>query len=204
MGVTPLPRYSGPVRHPPAFGRLPGLAVYTTYLAPADFSAGTRGLHQPLSVSLSPCCRFHPAEVRCRIGQISASTFCLRPMDGGSALGSAHFEATYRVYCHYGPVTRNLPMGDLVDGLQDLGGFGRPRHPAIRTTGLLTFALAGLAPAEHTSLTGSQHPSCAFAPFHDPGRIDDPSPMTVSSMLPLLLTKQRLQRVHNIEATAGL
>src|SRR5215467_10345072 len=28
-----------------------------------DFSAGARGLHQPLDVSLSPCCRFHPAEV---------------------------------------------------------------------------------------------------------------------------------------------
>src|SRR5262245_1323324 len=37
-------------------------------------------------------------------------------------------------------------------GFQDFGDFGHPRHPAIRTTGLLTFALAGLSPAEHTSL----------------------------------------------------
>ena len=43
-------------------------------------------------------------------------------------------------------------------GFQDFGDFGHPRHPAIRTTGLLTLALAGLTPAEHTSLTGSQLP----------------------------------------------
>jgi hypothetical protein len=43
-------------------------------------------------------------------------------------------------------------------GFQNFGDFGHPRHPAIRTTGLLTFALAGLTPAEHTSLTGSQLP----------------------------------------------
>jgi len=43
-------------------------------------------------------------------------------------------------------------------GFQDFGDFGHPRHPAIRATGLLTFALAGLTPAEHTSLTGSQLP----------------------------------------------
>jgi hypothetical protein len=38
-------------------------------------------------------------------------------------------------------------------GFQDFGNFCF-RHPAIRTTGLLTFALAGLPPAEHTSVTG--------------------------------------------------
>jgi hypothetical protein len=37
-------------------------------------------------------------------------------------------------------------------GFQDFGDFGHPRHPAIQTTGLLTFALAGLSPAEHTSV----------------------------------------------------
>ena len=43
-------------------------------------------------------------------------------------------------------------------GFQDFGDFGHPRHPAIRTTGFLTFALAGLSPAEHTSVYWSQHP----------------------------------------------
>src|SRR5689334_23246059 len=33
--ITPLPRYYGPSRHPLVFGRLPGVAGYTSYLAPA-------------------------------------------------------------------------------------------------------------------------------------------------------------------------
>src|SRR5262245_847483 len=42
-------------------------------------------------------------------------------------------------------------------GFQNFGNF-RSRHPAIRTTGLLTFALAGLSPAEHTSVSWSPPP----------------------------------------------
>jgi hypothetical protein len=56
--------------------------------------------------------------------------------------------------------------------------------------------------AERGSLPGD--PSCAFAPFQDPGRTDDPSPLTVSSVLPLPLRKQRLQRHGYIEANARL
>jgi len=47
-------------------------------------------------------------------------------------------------------------------------------------------------------------PSCASAPFQDPGRTDAPWPIPVASMLPLLTGEQRLQRVTNIEATARL
>src|SRR6266478_6129122 len=38
-----------------------------------DFAPGRGGLLQLLSMSLSPCCRFHPAEVNIRIGQSSAA-----------------------------------------------------------------------------------------------------------------------------------
>jgi hypothetical protein len=38
-----------------------------------DFSLGRGGLLQLLSMSLSPCCRFHPAEVNIRIGQSSGA-----------------------------------------------------------------------------------------------------------------------------------
>ena len=59
------------------------------------------------------------------------------------------FSRPLRVHSHYGPVTRDLPKGDLVDGLQkSLVSL----HPAIQATGRLTFAPAGLTPAEHTSL----------------------------------------------------
>jgi len=44
------------------------------------FRAGRGGLLQLLSMSMSPCCRFHPAEVNIRIGQSSAAhaAFALR------------------------------------------------------------------------------------------------------------------------------
>src|ERR1700737_1863963 len=45
-----------------------------------DFAPGRGGLLQLLGMSLSPCCRFHPAEVNSRIGQCSAAhaAFALR------------------------------------------------------------------------------------------------------------------------------
>src|SRR6266700_7802264 len=87
--LTPLHRYYGPSRHPLVFGRLPGFAGYTAYL-------GRGGLLQLLSMSLSPCCRFPPAEVNIRIGQSSAAhaAFALRLKARPS--GILIFEATMR------------------------------------------------------------------------------------------------------------
>jgi len=45
-GVTPLPGYCEPHRHPLVFDRLPGVSGYTAYLATADFAAGRGGLLQ--------------------------------------------------------------------------------------------------------------------------------------------------------------
>ena len=70
--------------------------------------------------------------------------------------------------------------------------------------------LAGLSPAGTTASLAARHlrfpgdPSCAFAPFQDPGRTDSPSPIAVLSVLPLLLRRQRLQRHGYIEANARL
>src|SRR6516162_548802 len=61
-----------------------------------DFAPGRGGLLQLLSMSLSPCRRFHPAEVNSRLGQYSAAHDCLRPSEVGSALGATFFEATMR------------------------------------------------------------------------------------------------------------
>ena len=44
------------------------------------------------------------------------------------------------------------------------------------------------------SLRSSGDPSCAFAPFQDPGRTDVPSPLAVTSMLPPLSGQRRLRR----------
>jgi len=95
VGVTPLRRYYGPIRHPLAFDRLPGLAGYTTYLDPVISHPGRGGLHQILGVSLSPCCRFHPAEVELPHQSDFGTPCCLRPSVAGSALGFSTFEATF-------------------------------------------------------------------------------------------------------------
>ena len=79
-GIAPLPRYYGPSRHPLVFDRFPGVAGYTAYLAPPISRSGLGGFLQLLSMSLSPCCRFHPAEVSSRVSQSSAvhSAFAIR------------------------------------------------------------------------------------------------------------------------------
>jgi len=61
------------------------------------------------------------------------------------------------------------------------------RHPAIQTTGLLTFAPAGLSPAEHTSLYWSQLPQGGFSPLRLEGwriRRDLPDTSISLSLLP--------------------
>jgi hypothetical protein len=78
--ITPLHRYYWPARHPLVFGRLPGFAGYTAYLAPAISRWDEEGLS---SYSACPCHRavaFTPPRWRCRIGQISAphAAFALR------------------------------------------------------------------------------------------------------------------------------
>ena len=95
MGVTPLRRYYGPDRHPLAFGRLPGLAGYTTYLAPVISQPGQEGF---TNHSMCPCHRAvasTPPRWECRIGQISAphAAFALRLRARPSDLVT--FEATF-------------------------------------------------------------------------------------------------------------
>ena len=113
-----------------------------------DFSPGRGRLLQFLGVSLSPCCRFHPAEMNSRVGQCSTvhAAFALRLRARPSDLLT--FEAT----------TRSLLLrpGDSLISPREILSMGFrilvSLHPAIQTTGLLTLAPAGLFPAEHTSL----------------------------------------------------
>src|SRR5215468_12352594 len=61
-----------------------------------DFAPGRERLHQLLGVSLSPCCRFHPAEVEVPHRSDFGTPCCLHPTEAGSALGPSPFEATLR------------------------------------------------------------------------------------------------------------
>src|SRR5271167_2675118 len=52
-----------------------------------DFSSGRGGLLQLLGMSLSPCCRFHPAEVKEPHRSDFGSPCCLRPPVGARPSG---------------------------------------------------------------------------------------------------------------------
>ena len=81
-----------------------------------------------LGVSLPPCCRFHPAEAKVPHRSDFGAPCCLRPTVEDSTFGATHFRGHFCVHCRYGPVTRRLPEGDVVDRLQSLG-FPPPCYP---------------------------------------------------------------------------
>src|SRR5580700_11685030 len=61
-----------------------------------------------------------------------------------------------RVHLCYGPVTRSLPWGDLVDRLQSFSF----HHLCYPNYGALTSTPAGLSPAEHASLHWTHNRTC--------------------------------------------
>src|SRR6516162_3548922 len=116
--------------HPPPSRRRPISRLSRLYDLPCsgDFSPGRGGLLQLLGMSLSPCCRFHPAEVVVPCRSDFGTPCCLHPTVAGSALGATHFRGHMHVHCCYGPVTRDPPVGDRVDRFQDFG-FPPPCYP---------------------------------------------------------------------------
>src|ERR1700692_2828541 len=63
-----------------------------------------------------------------------------------------------RVHLCYGPVTRSLPWGDLVDRLQSFSF----HHLCYPNYGALTSTPAGLSPAEHASLHWTHNRTSRF------------------------------------------
>src|SRR4051794_34159798 len=90
--ITLFPRYCGPIRHPLAVPRFPGVAGYTG-LCSVDFATGRGGFLQLLGVSLSSCCRYYPARAFRRIGQI-ATVHAAFAHDRELGLWGHDFEAT--------------------------------------------------------------------------------------------------------------
>ena len=100
-------------RAPSLHGRYPASTLLRTHPSPSrlrstsrlsrlydlpcsdDFSSGRGGLLQLLGMSLSPCCRFHPAEVLEPRQSDFGSPCCLRPPVGGSAFGATHFRGHF-------------------------------------------------------------------------------------------------------------
>ena len=83
---------------------------------------------------------------------------CLRPTEAGSALRSTLFEATFTFTVVTARRLVVSPRETLSIGFRILISL----HPAIQTTGRLTFAPAGLPPAEHTSLNWTHSRTARF------------------------------------------
>src|SRR5262249_14648462 len=87
-GVTPLPRYYGPLRHPLVVGRLPGGAGYTAYPASALSGRDEEGFS---SCSMGPCCRAvatPPAGATRRVNRFATSSAAFALTVAGSASGA--------------------------------------------------------------------------------------------------------------------
>ncbi len=175
-GVTPLPGYCKPHRHPLVFDRPPGVSGYTVYLATADFAAGRGGLLQLRDTSYVTVLSLPPRRSDEPSQPDYGPPYCLRPRIAGSTSGVMKFRGHIRVRLHYGPVTRCHPEDGLVDGLQRFGSLP-PCHPSYKA---LALTLAGLTPAERVRLrwthnaTSGRNPSFWHSPYSgDRGAIAD-------------------------------
>src|SRR3984893_14159012 len=156
--IAPLHRYYRPSRHPLVFGRLPGFAGYTAYLAPTISRRDEEGFS---SCSACPCHRAVASTPPRRTAVSVSFRLVILPSPYGCGLDPRgySFSRPQCVHCCYGPVTRNPPSGGLVDRLQRFC-FHLLRYPNY---GALTSTPAGLAPAEHASLYWTHNRTCRFA-----------------------------------------
>src|SRR5713101_14092 len=169
-GVTNrrVPALHGPspasplLRPPPSPSHLRVMSRWTgstTSLASADCAAGRGGLRQLLRVSLSPCCRSHPAGVVRRLSQSATAPTACACTVAGSASGVAHLRGHLGVRVRYGLETRPPPADEAGERLQKVG-FPSPGAPSYRA---LALPLGGCPPTEHTSLRWT-HPRTGTLP----------------------------------------
>ena len=148
-GITPSHRYFAPIRHPLAFDPLPGVAGYRVYLPPILSCRGETGFSSCLTYPLCTCCRYHPAKVFDRIGQISIKPAAFAHGPRAQPSRFRVFGATY-AFTFVTACTLTISLSETLSiGFRILVS----RHPAIQVTGLLTFTPAGLSPAEYASLS---------------------------------------------------
>jgi hypothetical protein len=121
---------------PPPSPLRPTSRVHRLYGLPcsAAFAAGGGGLLQLLGASLSPCCRYHPAGVECRVSQSTTLDAAFTLSDVGSASEASHFRGHLCVRFRCGPVTCSHPYDGPVNGLQVIG-FPPSCHSSYKASG---------------------------------------------------------------------
>src|SRR5215470_13008976 len=117
-GITPLPRYYEPLRHPLVVGRLPGVAGYTAYPASALSGWDEEGFS---SCSMCPGRRAvanHPAGATRRVDRLAACRAAFALAVAGSASGATPFRGHLAFTFVTARTTRTYPLGRVVEGLQ--------------------------------------------------------------------------------------
>jgi hypothetical protein len=134
-GITPLPPYYGPLRHPLIFGRCPGVPGSTTSLAPPVSRRDEEGFS---SCSACPCLH---AVAPTPPEWSAASASRRRPMLPSPfrlqarPLGLLIFGATDAFACATAWKLATIPQMVLSSGFRELVS----RPPALRATGLWLF-----------------------------------------------------------------
>src|SRR5262245_64693126 len=118
-GITPLPRYYEPIRHPLVVGRFPGAAGYTAYPASAVSGRDEEGFS---SCSMGPGRRAvanHPAGATRPLNRLGSGHAAFALTVAGSASGATHFRGHLAFTFVTARTTRTYPTGRVVEGLQD-------------------------------------------------------------------------------------
>jgi hypothetical protein len=117
-GITPLPRYYEPIRHPLVVGRLPGGAGYTAYPASALSGRDEEGFSSCLMCPGRRAVANHPAGATRRVNRSATSRAAFALTVAGSASGATHFRGHLAFTFVTARTTRTCPVGRVVEGLQ--------------------------------------------------------------------------------------
>src|SRR5262245_19197978 len=192
-GITPFPRYYGPVRHPLVVGRLPGAAGYTAYPASALAGRDEEGFS---SCSVCPGRRAvanHPAGATRPLNRLGTGRAAFALTVAGSASGATHFRGHLAFTCVTARTTRTYPAGRVVEGLQDR------RFPSGLPSQLRGFRF--LPRQDWLLLNTSAFPgrTTGLAPFDAYGS-SRPLPSLLPGLLPLRIALFRSGSVCRAEA----
>ena len=153
-GVTPLPHYYEPSRHPLAFHRFPGFRQLYGFPAPPISRRDEEGFSSCLAGPGHRAVPSTPPEDRA-LQSVCARPCCLHRWKEGSASGVLAFRGHLWVHFCYGPVTCSPSQGWLCR-LASSASF--PPHGCNPSCGALTFTPVGLSPTEHASLDWTHVP----------------------------------------------
>src|SRR3989454_1255265 len=148
-GITPPPRYLGPVRHPLAVGRFPGETGYTASPAPPISRRDEEGFSSCLSCPARRAVAHAPPESTRRVSQTATI-----PAAFARKVGARPPEPFLEATLAFTHVTAR-PLAPILPMVSSMGSRALvSRRPAIQATGRLAVAPVGLPPLNTSAFSG--------------------------------------------------